>query len=204
MSTKSDLRRAFTRVESLCGECRLSERPQAASVYAYRGLGCHWDHRRLMLALFLPSVRTSREAARRNSCICNLKQLSIAIQNHHDTRKYPPDGLDVAACSGRRHSAIRSGGQCFTDVQNRRTNWTAGQQGDGYSWIAQCLPFMEENTLYEKMTAVRDEAGRAIRKTGGCSIRSIEQSEVGGDCDWQQSVFLVHEDINICVPELSG
>jgi hypothetical protein len=30
--------------------------------------------------------------------------------------------------------------------------WTAGQSGDGYSWICQILPFMEENTLYDKMT----------------------------------------------------
>ena len=31
--------------------------------------------------------------------------------------------------------------------------WTAGQDGDGYSWICQILPFMEENTLYEKIDA---------------------------------------------------
>src|SRR5690242_12200766 len=128
MDTKTDQRRAITLVEVLV-------------VIAIIGM---------VLALLLPSVRTSREAARRNSCICNMKQLSLSLQNHHDVRKsfplastsplIPADGIQ-------QYGAVGTASP---------TNWTAGQQGDGYSWIVQCLPFMEENELYEKMTAVRD------------------------------------------------
>jgi prepilin-type N-terminal cleavage/methylation domain-containing protein len=40
-----------------------------------------------LVALMLPATRGAREAARRNTCISNFKQLAIAIQNHHDKTK---------------------------------------------------------------------------------------------------------------------
>ena len=108
-----------------------------------------------LVALLLPSVRVSREGARRNQCLNNVKQLSIALQNYHDTRRSLPlastsplvsdDGIQPYGAVGAPSPSGES-----------PTNWTAGQQGDGYSWIAQCLPFMEENALYEKMTTAQD------------------------------------------------
>src|SRR4051812_14547434 len=47
----------------------------------------------ILVALLLPAIQAAREAARRNSCINNVKQLGIALQNHHDTRK----GLPLAS-----------------------------------------------------------------------------------------------------------
>jgi hypothetical protein len=104
--------------------------------------------------LFFPSVRTSREASRRNACVNNLKQLSIALQNYHDTRKSFPMASTsplVAEDGIPKYGAVGLAPEAAESPANR----TAGQQGDGYSWIAQCLPFLEENTLYEKMTAAR-------------------------------------------------
>ena len=44
----------------------------------------------ILVALLLPAIQAAREAARRNSCINNVKQLALALQNYHDTRKAFP------------------------------------------------------------------------------------------------------------------
>src|SRR5262249_13233378 len=44
----------------------------------------------VLVALGLPATQAAREAARRNQSMNNLRQMSIALQNHHDTKKTFP------------------------------------------------------------------------------------------------------------------
>ncbi len=44
----------------------------------------------ILVALLLPAIQAAREAARRNQCQNNLKQLGIATQLFHDTNKFLP------------------------------------------------------------------------------------------------------------------
>jgi len=106
----------------------------------------------ILVALLLPAIQAAREAARRNQCLNQIKQLLIALQNHHDTRK----GLPLASTAPYRQgssSAVRYGtlGVADTNTAHVPRWWDAGQNGDGYSWVVQILPFMEENVLYDKL-----------------------------------------------------
>jgi prepilin-type N-terminal cleavage/methylation domain-containing protein/prepilin-type processing-associated H-X9-DG protein len=78
----------------------------------------------ILVALLLPAVQAAREAARRSQCLNNMRQLSIAMHNHHDTyKRLPPGGLGVA------------------------------NTGEGavprLAWSAFVLPFMEQQNLQD-------------------------------------------------------
>jgi prepilin-type N-terminal cleavage/methylation domain-containing protein/prepilin-type processing-associated H-X9-DG protein len=46
----------------------------------------------ILIAFLLPAIQAARESARRSQCGNNLKQIGLAVQSHHDTRKSFPMG----------------------------------------------------------------------------------------------------------------
>jgi len=106
----------------------------------------------ILVALLLPAIQAAREAARRNSCINNIKQLALALQNHHDTRKNFPMASTAPIYGGVGATVLGTYGKVGAAVPADGSSYTAGRDGDGYSWITQILPFMEETTLYDKLT----------------------------------------------------
>src|SRR3954451_22463816 len=118
----------------------------------------------ILVALLLPAIQAAREAARRNSCINNIKQLGIALQNCHDTRKSLPMAstaplIPLAPLKtgnpSMPYGAVGAGDATVPPA------WYPGQHGDVDSWIVQLLPFMEVYTLYDKLTqAVSPRLGK--------------------------------------------
>jgi prepilin-type N-terminal cleavage/methylation domain-containing protein len=78
----------------------------------------------VLVALLLPAVQAAREAARRTSCQNNLKQIGIALHNHHDALlTLPPGGTYYGNC-------------CTPDTYT--------------NWAIEILPYMEQLPLYSR------------------------------------------------------
>jgi prepilin-type N-terminal cleavage/methylation domain-containing protein/prepilin-type processing-associated H-X9-DG protein len=78
----------------------------------------------VLIALLLPAVQAAREAARRISCVSNLKQIGIALHGYHDTNNTFP-----------------AGGWISLPAQPQTINMNIG-------WSAVVLPWLEQNAVY--------------------------------------------------------
>ena len=92
----------------------------------------------ILIALLLPAVQAAREAARRNSCQNNIKQLALALHNHHDTRLFFP--LASTSPWG------------VEGAPNNIAGNASLQARDGYSWIVSLLPFIEQSPLSQRLS----------------------------------------------------
>jgi prepilin-type N-terminal cleavage/methylation domain-containing protein len=107
----------------------------------------------ILVALLLPAIQAAREAARRNQCLNQIKQLLVALQNHHDTKGGANGYLPLASTAPFRqnnNNKIVYGTNGESPAPPAGVDF--GQWGDGYSWVVQILPFMEENVLYDKLS----------------------------------------------------
>ena len=93
----------------------------------------------VLVALLLPAVSASREAARRTQCNNNLKNIVLSLQNYHDTFRLFPMGA--------MHSGPNPGGN---------PPITAGL---GPSWWFGTVPFLEISGLYEAIDRTQSPGG---------------------------------------------
>jgi prepilin-type N-terminal cleavage/methylation domain-containing protein/prepilin-type processing-associated H-X9-DG protein len=93
----------------------------------------------VLIALLLPAVQMAREAARRNTCTNNLKQICLAMANYHDAYNvYPPDGVRAG-----KH-------QWDYSPQAGDNNW-----GNYMSMQVYLLPYLDQTPLYERFNMSR-------------------------------------------------
>ena len=95
----------------------------------------------ILVALLLPAIQAAREAARRTQCNNNLKNISLGLQNYHDTYKVFPMG---AMHAGNRNAPAL-----------------------GPSWQYGILPFMEQRNIYDKIANTIRAGGPATGSTAG-------------------------------------
>jgi len=81
----------------------------------------------ILIGLLLPAVQKVREAAARMKCANNLKQIGLALHNHHDSQGYlPPWGFDFATPP---------------------TGNPYGNQNQGHGALSLILPYIEQDNV---------------------------------------------------------
>jgi prepilin-type N-terminal cleavage/methylation domain-containing protein/prepilin-type processing-associated H-X9-DG protein len=105
----------------------------------------------VLVALLVPAIQQIREAASRANCANNLKQLGVAGHSFHDRMKRFPYNQFAG-------------------------EFGAGPDSRAWSWLAQLLPDLEQNNLFQD---------------GGIPDRSLRES---GVVDQQIAVFLCPSD----------
>jgi len=105
----------------------------------------------ILVALLLPAIQAAREAGRRTSCSNNLKQIGLALHNHHDVLGYlPPGSIQAAATPQEAHVQLK-----IPITVN-------------HGWGALLFPFMEQKNLadqYRFDVDWRDTPNQVVRET---------------------------------------
>jgi prepilin-type N-terminal cleavage/methylation domain-containing protein len=96
-----------------------------------------------LVGLLLPAVQAARESARRSSCSNKLKQIGIALHNHHDA-------------NGRFPAAFTSVASYPFDSPSTR----------GAPWTVRILPFLEDTQRYASFSFTSGFQGEYSESTG--------------------------------------
>jgi prepilin-type N-terminal cleavage/methylation domain-containing protein len=83
----------------------------------------------VLVGLLLPAVQSAREAARRSSCVSNLRQIGVALQTHHEARNAFP--------------ALEEHSTAFLQGSNNNWGETPG------NWLVRILPYLEHQSIYQ-------------------------------------------------------
>ena len=95
----------------------------------------------MLVLLLLPAVNAAREAARRNGCMNNIRQIGLAVCNYESaTRRFPK-------------SISGPGADTPPGIGGAVPASAAAPTADGFSWVVRILPYMEEIATFDGISA---------------------------------------------------
>ena len=100
----------------------------------------------ILVALLLPAIQSAREAARSTQCKNNLRQLGIALQNHHSAKGQFPPGVVTSD----------------DDFQNGK-----------HSGFVFLLSHLEQNTLFESYDQSQPWASNTNLAVGATHLQTL-------------------------------
>jgi prepilin-type N-terminal cleavage/methylation domain-containing protein len=89
----------------------------------------------ILIALLVPAVQKVREAAARTQCTNNLKQITLAAHNYHDTYKKLPPGIVGHPTDSTKNQGFTFAAPCF-------------------GALAFLLPYIEQQNLYNTLNPI--------------------------------------------------
>jgi prepilin-type N-terminal cleavage/methylation domain-containing protein len=110
----------------------------------------------ILVALLLPAVQAAREAARRNQCKNNVKQLALAALNFEST-----------------HNEFPAGGWGWLWVGD--ADWGVGPKQPG-GWIFQVAPFIEETSVQQLSAGLPNDITSASSLKRAANTKLIEHA----------------------------
>lgn len=89
----------------------------------------------ILVLLLLPAINAAREAARRNGCLNNIRQLGLSSANFEAaTQRFP---------------LVNDSGAQLTAIVPGKSGTAAS--ADGYSWLVKLLPFIEQKQVFDDL-----------------------------------------------------
>jgi prepilin-type N-terminal cleavage/methylation domain-containing protein len=125
----------------------------------------------VLIGLLLPAVQKVREAAYRMQCSNNLKQLGLALHNHHDTWGHFPQG----------------GGDPGTENPAVRRFY--------FSWTFHIYPYLEQGNLYKLLSPYDDFTDITSVPGGPALLKTLDTTPIKNFyCPTRRKVGLYHGD----------
>ena len=110
----------------------------------------------ILVSLLLPAVNSARSAARRTQCANNIRQVGLAVINFESSFNEFPAAIEVDEQN--LGNADRS--------PNHRPNW-----------IIRCLPFMEEQAVYDAFLQPRYQASYSALEQTRDEVEALQATE---------------------------
>jgi prepilin-type N-terminal cleavage/methylation domain-containing protein len=113
----------------------------------------------MLMALLLPAVQSARETGRRNTCQNNEHNVSLALMQYNDTKKYYPGWNNWLSATATSSANLNTTTLPFAEV----------------TYIVPLLPYLEQNVVYQNYTTYLN----TILASGSLTSNTNQQYAMG-------------------------